>query len=37
MKGVITGKDNSVFDPKGYAKRSEMAAILTRYCEEVEE
>ena len=31
MEGVITGKDNNVFDPKGFAKRSEMAAILTRY------
>ncbi len=34
MKGVITGKDNNIFDPKGLAKRSEIAAILTRYCGE---
>ncbi len=34
MKGAIKGKGNGVFDPKGLAKRSEMAAILTRYCGE---
>ena len=33
VKGVITGKGNNIFDPKGFAKRSEMAAILTRYSE----
>ena len=34
MKGVITGKDNSVFDPKGPAQRSELAAILARYLQQ---
>ena len=34
MRGVITGKGNGVFDPKGPAKRGELAAILTRYCGE---
>ncbi len=34
MEGVITGKDDNLFDPRGPAKRSEMAAILTRYCDE---
>lgn len=34
LNGIIKGKDNGVFDPKGLAKRSEMAAILTRYCGE---
>ena len=33
MKGVMSGKADNIFDPKGPAKRSEMAAILTRYCE----
>ncbi len=32
MKGVVTGKDGSVFDPAGNARRSEIAAVLTRYC-----
>ena len=31
MRGVITGKGNGVFDPKGFAQRSELAAVLTRY------
>ena len=34
MRGVITGKGNGVFDPKGFAQRSELASILTRYCGE---
>ncbi len=34
MKGVITGKDDNIFDPKGPAKRGELAAILTCYCGE---
>lgn len=35
MKGVMSGKSDNIFDPKGPAKRSEMAAVLTRFCEEV--
>ncbi len=31
MKGIITGKDGNRVDPKGSAKRCEMAAVLTRY------
>ncbi len=31
MKGIITGKGNDLFDPKGQATRAEMAAILTQY------
>ncbi len=34
MKGVIAGKDDNIFDPKGLSKRGELAAILTRYCGE---
>ena len=35
LHGIITGKDSGIFDPHGPAKRSEMAAVLTRFCEEV--
>ena len=35
MKGVMSGKADDIFDPKGPAKRSELAAVLTRFCEEV--
>ena len=31
MNGVITGKPGSIFDPAGNAKRSDLAAMLTRY------
>lgn len=34
MKGVMSGKDDDIFDPKGPAKRSELAAVLTRFCGE---
>lgn len=30
-KDIITGKDGNLFDPKGRATRTEMAAILTNY------
>lgn len=29
--GVIKGQDGNIFDPKGRAGRSKLAAILTRY------
>ena len=31
MKGIISGKPDSVYDPKGTAKRGEMAAVITMY------
>ena len=30
--GIIGGKGNGQLDPKGYATRAEVAAMLTRYC-----
>ena len=33
MNGVITGKDGSRLDPQGTATRSELAAMLARFCE----
>ena len=36
MHDVISGKSETIFDPKGYAKRSEMAAILTKYLTQAE-
>ncbi len=33
MNGVIKGRDSGVFDPRGYARRNEMAAVLMRYCQ----
>ena len=32
MKGIIVSTGNNIFAPKGLAKRSEAAAILTHYC-----
>ena len=29
--GLISGKGNGILDPKGYATRAEVAAILTRF------
>lgn len=34
--GVVTGKSGSKLDPKGYATRAEVAAMLMRFCENVE-
>lgn len=34
--GVIGGKSDSVFDPKGTAKRSELAAMIHRYAKAIE-
>ena len=34
--GVVTGKSGSKMDPKGYATRAEVAAMLMRFCENVE-
>lgn len=33
--GVVTGKSGSKLDPKGYATRAEVAAMLMRFCENV--
>jgi len=33
MTGIITGKPNSIFDPKGNATRAEFATILMRFIE----
>lgn len=33
--GVVTGKFGSKLDPKGYATRAEVAAMLMRFCENV--
>ena len=30
--GIIGGKGNGQLDPKGYATRAEVAAMLMRYC-----
>ena len=32
-KGILTGKDGGILDPKGQATRAEVAAMLMRYCE----
>ncbi len=32
---IIGGKENSNLDPKGFAKRSEIAAVLMRYCQNI--
>lgn len=34
--GVVNGKSGSKLDPKGYATRAEVAAMLMRFCENVE-
>ena len=34
--GIVTGKSGSKLDPKGYATRAEVAAMLMRFCENVE-
>lgn len=34
--GVMNGKSGSKLDPKGYATRAEVAAMLMRFCENVE-
>ena len=34
--GVVTGKSGGKLDPKGYATRAEVAAMLMRFCENVE-
>ena len=34
--GVMNGKSGSELDPKGYATRAEVAAMLMRFCENVE-
>lgn len=34
--GVMNGKSSSKLDPKGYATRAEVAAMLMRFCENVE-
>lgn len=34
--GVVNGKSSSKLDPKGYATRAEVAAMLMRFCENVE-
>ena len=36
MHDVISGKSDNLFDPKGFAKRSEMAAILRKYLTQTE-
>ena len=37
MQGIINGKENNRFDPKGNATRAEFAAMLHRYLEAIEE
>jgi len=31
--GIIEGKENGIFDPKGYATRAEIAALIKRFIE----
>ena len=33
MQGIINGKDNNTFDPKGNATRAELAAMFHKYSE----
>ena len=37
MQGIINGRDNGLFDPKGNANRAEFAAMLHRYLQAIEE
>ena len=33
--GLMQGKGGDVFDPLGLTKRSELAAVIMRYCENI--
>ena len=35
MHGILSGKESNMIDPQGNATRAEIAAVLTRYCEEI--
>ena len=35
LNGYIEGKDGNILDPKGTAKRSEAAAMMMRFCENI--